>query len=359
MTQTSPAAPYAGIPALPVRVSLGVISQVPFPNPPHGGPTPLTFPWVVLLNSSPYTIVVSTGATTTQIAAQNSDKVYIYPNGSLTLTVTPVAGFGTPNPGSDSTVYATFYHDEPPGQYPATLGPSAALATQQSIITQPTVVLGAFNSTTFPSATSNFSAQGFGGLSIFLAETSTNGPVQLAIVWTDEVGNILGQRVIVCPAGGTAAFCIPHIGPAFFIVVTNLTAGNISYNLNAYQQQIPTASWNLADNNILIPLTIANPGAGAFATIGPSTVTYAGPARWWYQWGTLTNGTCDVEYQIGNGNWLQLNQFVITAAVPGEQGQYRDLLLPPNPVRIRVFNNTGGAANFLGALTSDDWRIAA
>lgn len=116
--------PQAGYLSTKTALTTGVVALVPYPaNIPGAGPVPPVLRWVVLLNSSAFTLVVQQGMTLTQIAAFTSDKVQVAElQGGTPITVLPVAGLGTPQTGIDSTVYATWYEDEPPGQYPAAIG---------------------------------------------------------------------------------------------------------------------------------------------------------------------------------------------------------------------------------------------
>jgi hypothetical protein len=120
MTDTAPVSPAQGIAVAPVPLNSGLLTTIPLPTLPRG-PVPWRTPWIVILNSSPFTLLVSTGSLTTQIAAFTSDKVFVYAQGTP-ITVLPQPAIGAISPGTDSTVYATWYAEEPPGTYPAALG---------------------------------------------------------------------------------------------------------------------------------------------------------------------------------------------------------------------------------------------
>jgi hypothetical protein len=362
VAQTPPPAPAQGIAGTPAAVAVGVLTTIPIPARPAGGPTPYVFPWVVLFNASPYQIVVSSGSTTVQIAANNADKVFIYPGGGPQVTFVAVAGAGTPLPGGDSTVYSTFYQSEPPGVFPMFIGQSAATAQTSSAIHQTTVALGPTATTRFPTS-GQFSTAGFGGATFFLGETSGLGPVKITVSWTDTAGNLLSQRIVICPAAnvtsGMAWFTLPHCGPNFFVSITNGNAAvTINYFLDVFQTVLPSASWN-TQTGVMIPITsTVCPGGGATTVIGQSLSAYAGPA-------TLSIDPAATA-------WLLLLQTQSTAGVfgnlqilgpggifpAGSGGGVTTVILPPAPVQLAFVNQDAGAHTPLCSLTADDYRIA-
>jgi hypothetical protein len=362
VTQTPPA-PAQGIAGTPAAVAVGVLTTIPFPTRPAGGPAPYVFPWVVLFNASPYQIVVSSGSTTVQIAANNADKVFIYPGGGPQVTFVAVAGAGTPLPGGDSTVYSTFYQSEPPGVFPMFIGQSAATAQTMSAVHQTTVALGPTATTRFPTS-GQFSTAGFGGATFFLGETSGLGPVKITVSWTDTAGNLLSQRIIICPAAnvtsGIAWFTLPHVAPNFFVSITNSNAAvTVDYFLDVFQTVLPTASWN-TQNGVLIPTTTVSVGAGASAVIGASLAAYAGPTTLSI-YPVCTVWNCFVQAQDATGAWsTTLGTFgPAGGGGVGTTLAAQQVHLPPVPVRLFFFNGDAGAHTPVCSLVPDDYRIAA
>lgn len=356
MTQTPPSSPAQGIAVAPTLVANGATSTIPFPGAAEGAPTPWTTPWVVLLNSSPYTLVVATGSTTTQIAAFTSDKVYVFAAGlTLPVTVTPQAGAMPVNPGSDSTVYATWYHDEPPGTYPAALGSGAVSNGLASLaFTQGTNPLANLGVNTY----GPFSAQGYGSV---MLQITTDAVLLVQVIWQDTAGVItIGGKQMIVPASGVLNVSIPHRGQVFSVRVTNQSGGTANWSGSAYQSQIPLQAWNF---NTPVLIDQANPGVGAglTVTLGSSIPVYAGPATWWYWFNNMTTGDISIEYQTYTGGWIGLYTVFETAAVPAgvESGISRLIHLPAAPIRIRAHNTTAGTVNPISSLVADDWRTAA
>jgi hypothetical protein len=366
VTQTPPAAPAQGISGTPATVTVGVLTTIPIPRTAAGGPqpTPYTFPWVVLLNASPYTIVVSSGATVTQIAAFNSDKVYIYPGGGPQVTFVAVAGVGSPAPGTDSTVYSTFYHDEPPGTYPAFIGPGAPLAFNAApFAPQVGVLLNAGISTRFPTV-GGFSSTGFAGLSCqFSNATTSTGPLSVTVQWTDSAGNVLSQRNIVVPVGvltaGVASFTIPHEGPLFNITVTNLGAGALTYSAVVNQTTVASASWNANGFLGLIPITATSCPNATPTVAGLSNAIYAGPVSWFFNWNNTTAGHALLQFQDGLGGWNELVELALSATSPTIEPLPIPLIVPANPLRVQVNQTSGGPTTVVTGITADDYRYAA
>jgi hypothetical protein len=365
VTQTPPA-PAQGIAGTPAAVAVGVLTTIPIPRTAAGGPqpTPYTFPWVVLLNASPYTIVVSSGATVTQIAAFNSDKVYIYPGGGPQVTFVAVAGAGSPAPGTDSTVYSTFYHDEPPGTYPAFIGPGAPLAFNAApFAPQIGVLLNAGAFTRFPTV-GGFSSTGFAGLSCrFSNATTSTGPLSVTVQWTDSAGNILSQRNIVVMVGittaGVASFTIPHEGPLFNITVTNQGAGALTYSAIVTQTTVASASWNANGFAGLVPLTsVSCPGGGVTTTIGLSNSVYAGPTLLVVN-PVATAWELIVQQQDGLGGWSIAPGIWFPGGQITNFGAVVPIMLLANPVRLQFINNDAGAKTPQCSMFADDYRYAA
>jgi len=350
LTQTNPPAPFAGVPGAPTTVTVGVIETVPFPRAANGGPLPYVFPWVVLLNASPYTIVVSSGATTTQIAAFNSDKVYIYPGGGLQLTFVAVAGAGSPNPGSDSTVYSTFYHDEPPGQYPAYIGPGASIAFSEVAAVVPSATPIASGGTLLLGP---FRTEGFAGLSILVDSTV---PLLVTISWSDSGGTLLtGERQMVVAANGRLEMSTPHRGVTFYVRYSNLSGGPGAFDSNVTQTAYPFQAWSYIDP-VLMSSNVLVPGAGTPVVLDTSAKTYAGPAVLHIWYNVAATFQLDLEYQDATSAWNELQRFTI-AANPAPDGFNYPVYVPPNPLRLLAAGTAGSNFPVICTLMADDWRV--
>jgi hypothetical protein len=108
----------------PVQVSPGALTQIPFPAdqlPKRS--IPISYPYVVIVNSSPYALLVSQSGVLTQIAAYTEDLLELQiADGSRPITILAQPGSATIATGVDMTVYATWYSTPPGGEYPAAIG---------------------------------------------------------------------------------------------------------------------------------------------------------------------------------------------------------------------------------------------
>jgi hypothetical protein len=374
MVQTTPPplAPPVGIAGAPVAVALtGNPVQIPFPTGTVGGsqPVPYLFQWVVLKNASPYVITVSTGMTTVQIAAFNADAVQIYPGGGPHLSFTALAGSGTPAPGTDSTVYPTFYNDIPPGTYPMFIGQGAPLQLQS--------VLAQFSPTGLAALTSIvyglFSTVGFGGMSLYLQESSGHDvPLQVIITWFSALtGNFFVRSVnMVMAAGGRIQLSQPHVSPAFQIQIQNVNAGqSATYSMVLINTVLPTALWSVGasssgpESSWLIQPTSTAVVAGASTVIGSPTLDlFAGPAQLAINPAGNVNWKLVVQQATATGAgtvWTTLSGGTFGNGSVPRTGGVLPLQLPPVPVRLLWTNNDGISRTPICSLVADDFRIAA
>lgn len=370
---TSTATPAQGAPATPVVVSSGVLATVPVPTAASSAgsqPVPWTRGWVVLLNSSPFTLLVSSGGPVTQIAAFTSDKVYVLTTGTP-VTVLPQPGSGTSTPTQDSTVYATWYHDEPPGTYPAALGSgSATFSAIQSLIPFTTGALIAGASQAFPAAGGS-STLGWGGLSMIARETTNNGPLVVRVTWLDKAvaGNSVGIRTFIVPALGTATVSMPHLGPFVSITVKNNLGVANAYQITVSQTTIALDQWNVQSGNaidgqsMIVPAAGPLVGAGAQVLVGRSLVTYGGPATlhaWITSVGVAAGCGVFIFYTDSTGANVVLSGMTFPAG--GALGTFPpavSLIVPPFPLSLQAFNTTAAGVVINASLVADDWRMAA
>jgi LysM repeat protein len=114
---------HVGIPVTPITLIQNLLSAIPYPPVPTSGSVPQPYPYVVIVNSSPFSLAVAQGGTLTQIAAYTQDVVKIpNPDPLAPVTILPTPGAANIAPGVDHTVYATWYPSDPGGQYPAAIG---------------------------------------------------------------------------------------------------------------------------------------------------------------------------------------------------------------------------------------------
>lgn len=359
MTQTlPPPAPAQGIAAPPVILTAGVLATIPLPVLPRGGPVPWRTPWVVMLNSSPYTLLVSSGGTVTQIAAFTSDKVYVQAVGQAP-TVLPQAGAGTVSPGTDSTVNATWYAVEPPGTYPAALGSGQVPIAQ---VTSTVVDVGRAVANGGFTSYGPFSTAGFAGLRVNMNNNSAAAVLRFVIFYTDANGNNLGQHsfIVGVPGGaaGIAAVTWPHLGDLFSFNVFNNGGGPGNYDLFVAQTTVPIAQWAVPFAPLLRGSAVV--GAGATVTLddsggNSSTFTYGGPTTFSFISGA-TAFIVDLQYQSLTGAWVPNLMTVGNTDIPGTRFS-GNLLAPATPLRIRATNNDAAAHTITATVVTDDWRV--
>lgn len=144
---------HVGIAAAPILGILpGVLVSIPPPRTPSG-PTPIPYSFLVIVNSSPYALLVSQGGVLTQIAAFTQDLVQV-PNSDQAVTILPQVGSETLAPGVDASIYGTWYPNDPGGEYPAAIGagdiPIGTNATLTTVQFPGTSPFGTINVTPVP-----------------------------------------------------------------------------------------------------------------------------------------------------------------------------------------------------------------
>ena len=362
MTQTQPPpAPPQGIAATPVTLTSGVLATIAFPTQAGGAPSPWRTPWLVILNSSPFTLLVTSGGQTTQIAAFTSDKVFAYSAGpQLPVTVLPIASALVPTGGQDSTAYATWYAQDPGNTYPAALGSGSANFNSPSLIipSQVFTVNSGANNTIF-----NGSTSGFGGVAIAAREISGNGPVRLALQWNDSGGISIHSKLVVIPASGLVNFTLPNFGLTLVIRLANATATNQQVSMNASLMSLPLASFTTGDTavgqpvqGLLFQVTGTAVAAGATTVIASSVYVYAGPVSL-YLFLPMMTFDAHLQLQRYDGTWSDLNEWD-QGSIPSN-GKTLPLVVPANPLRLQVHNATLASATCKASLQADDFRIGA
>lgn len=336
----------------PVVVAAGVQVAIQYP-----AQAPQSLSWVVVNNSSPFTCVVSQGQVLGQLAAFTADAFPV--RSGQPIGVLAFAGAGVVSPGTDSTVYATWYQSNPGGSYPAALGSGSAPIQSQSTIVPITglIPLGAGANTIY----GPFSTAGFGALTLVLQELLGVNPVLIFVRYRDATGAYLCARNMTVTSNGQVAVTIPHAGAQVEIEVRNDTAGLAAYQLQVSQQTLPTTQWLIGSTGsgpiaTLIPSLLTVVGAGLTVVVGAAVFTYAGPATLFVNT-SLATFALTLEGQESTGAWTVLESFTQGSWANG--GDQRAVLLPPCPIRVRFNNTTGVASNIRAGVYSDDWRTAA
>jgi len=280
---------------------------------------------------------------------------------SLPVTLLPVPGSGTLVAGvQDSTAYATWYQDQPPGQYPAALGSGAAqFAAATTLVTfQSRAILAAPASVTFGGA-SGFSIGGFGSVAVNFSSATALGALRLAINWLDSAGAIVGTRLIdVVNGQGGAKFRCAHEGPFVQFVVTNTLALAQSYFLGVTQLLGITEGWD-TQTGLTDPSFIAGPtgtavGANSTTTVLTALCTYAGHA-------VLKLNLAGIPtFQVNlNATQFGLGVDVLASWFTGDlspQGNTVEVWLPAMPVNVVLINNSALTPTINAGIYADDWH---
>jgi hypothetical protein len=362
-----PLSPAQGAPAVPVVVTAGVLATIPVPTaatPTGTQPVPWTRGWVVILNSSPYTLLVGGGGPITQIAAFTSDKVFVLTTGNP-VTVLPQQGSSAAVGGQDSTVYATWYHDEPPGTYPAPTGAGGANLQPAAVAVSQVTSCPAGSTLNFPGGASVISAIGFSGMRVLFG---AQGPLTLQIIWFSDPSGSFQTAVRTVVVGSTAGafFDQVHYGDYFRVTVTSQAGAPINFSLAISQTAVVKSQWASSINTppMLLNGSVALAAPlGSTGTINANEV-YAGPVT---IHALITSVVAtpnlfgfQVQAMDGAGAWGT----VLVSAVNPSAGQLAmgtiippvSFLAPAAPIRVVAVNNANGAVTFLAAAVADDWR---
>jgi hypothetical protein len=282
----------------------------------------------------------------------------------------------------DSTAYATWYQDEPDGQYPAALGSGAAQFQVSADLDSGAGLTALANSTTqLPSSSTFYSAAQYAGLTIAFNNFDGGGaslPLAVFVRWANSAGTrYVGSRYFVVPGGtggaldGWAEVTFQHKGAKFQVWIINGTGTNISYSFAMTQTTVARDSWTLGQlrqNAGVSPYTYplfsgatAVVAFGTTVTLATAKGTWAGPAVWNYFFAGGTNATFFLQVQDVSGTWQTLVFKQITAAPPTNQVNApitETVILPPHPVRV-AFQNGQGAGNLspITSLTPDEDRM--
>jgi hypothetical protein len=357
-------APSWVVPQGPFALVAGQSVTVPNPS---ADPAQINF--AVVVNSSPFTLVVSETQKLGTVAAFTSDLFPLF-DGGVPLTVTAIAPGGILQPGSDASLYVDWLRDAPVARtYPAAIGAGAiALSSFASGVplTSGTLTPG---TGTGPGA---INVNGYAGATYRFTETLGVNPLTVSIAWYPTATAVIpiAEKEIVVPAAGALAgvaeVAFPHFGPFVAFSVNNGAAvGNVGYTFQMQNLTQPLAAWGscatgLLRPMIICPVTAVNAPNGVSTVIIAATYVFAGPASWLIFWNNTTTGEIVVEYQQTDGSWQTLADQKIGAAPQKTDPDPVPvpLFLPANPIRIRVVNNSGGPTTPISGISEDQWRAA-
>lgn len=356
-----PAAP-AGYPAAPVTVIAGATVTVPYPANLPIGPVPPSLPYMVVLNSSPYTLLVSQGRVIAQVAAFTSDLVQLTQLGQAGVGVDLMAqqGSGLTVPGQDSTAYATWYERKPAGSFPAALGSGAANFTAATPIIDdsPNVVVGT------PQRYGPFSTLSAAGVRFsIVAQLGTTVPLLVQLEEPVVAGPTAAGHNFVLPgqSAAFAAFVSPVIGDELTIVLSANAGSDVGVIIAASLVTTPLAAFGtptvFGNTDGLYQASFAVGGGGTADLLTPLGI-YAGPASLFLNPGGAATWTARLQSQSAVGVWTQIGRWT-QADLLGASAIRENVTIPPAPIRLQYDNGTGAPTTPVASLTYDYWRAAA
>jgi hypothetical protein len=344
----------------------------------QAGPVPPALSWAVVENSSPYTLLVSYGAILGWLDAYTSDKFFLpTPNPGVPLTVIA----NTPNPQSagtlvinDATVYATWYEQDPGGQYPAAIGAGAITIAPNELLVESIPTTG--SSLFGPNNVAPFAA-----IMVAMSDLGGGAPVYFQVetrFWDPNHVNIITEEVTTILAGGTAVRIIPAYTN---LVDFEVTVDGVGASMSFYAQGLLAAGngwgsflgrFGLGYGGVLFNAQGVAIGAGATATLGQTaganggvtTPAYGGPAVLYLTMSGLPWLLRMDLYDVSGPGYLTTqwsldsNDFP-TPAAGGTTGPQRvaiPLILPWCPVQFRLTNNAAAGGTASAVLVADRSR---
>jgi hypothetical protein len=364
LTNTTPpiTTPYpdvgnAGVAGTPVTVAAGGVVSIPYPAQEtiSRQAVPLALPWVLVLNSSPFTLLIQTGNTVEWLSAFTQDLVQVNPALAIPLTVTALQGAAPVAAGSDTTVYTTWYNQKPPGSYPAALGAGSINVQVSNTFFQDN------SGTIIPSGGQRIygpvSCAGYASTRFFLSEGTGANPAIFSLVW--EYPNGEGAtREVVLPPNGVVEIVTPNLSDTVLLRVTNNSLGNISVDIVAVGLTQTVGTWNVqaAPDGVLSNGTTSLNNLVS-VVLGPLN-PYAGPAV--LNISASQQGGSGVAVSLLAdlaGNGLYTGQVIPLFAFA--TGQYvTSLLLPSAPTKLTIKNQTAiSPITVAWSLIADAWRV--
>ena len=330
-----------GFDSTPIIVSAGVLAVI---NPPTltdrpGGAVPPDFAWVVVVNSTPFTLLVAHGAFLGELAAFTADKYYVELGvGATALTALPQAPVGV-LASQDRTVYATWYEADPGGQYPAAIGagaiafsPQTVLVPQETVNGPGTTQFGPFSVADAQSIEITFNDVGLGATAW-----------QIQMVWQNSGGILAYTDNTVVGPNGLATYARPTIADEVTVFVSGVGGVGMAGILTVNKLLTPLNGFVTPVNAILGQVTGQSIGAGATTTVLTMN-PFAGRATFYASMPSNTTGWQLLIASMDNtgaftnlGRWRRNN---------GTDDPVHDTVnLPADPIRVQVNNGDASARN--------------
>lgn len=345
--QFQPPVDGAGFPVAPTTVVAGGLATIPYPTA-KVGPVPIPLPYAVLLNSSPYTLLVSSGGAVRQVAAFTADIVNVTPGAQVPLTVLAQAGAGPVVGGQDSTVYTTWYATRPDGAYPAALGSGAvALEVTRSLVNSSFV--GAGTTQFGPLDLGNFA-----GVSVRFVDLGGGGSVtawQLQFQWLDGGGNFIAQETVIAGPSGTVQMARPAMGAQLTLFVSAVGGGGPIALVNVMATLFPFSGFVTPLGAQLLQVQgFSMPAGGGFNTVADTINVFGGQVTVNASAPSNTSGYTVLLSSMNNaGVFTNLARFTATS---GAVAINETLMLPACPIRARAANQDGSARNLDVAISA-------
>lgn len=251
--------PVAGLPSAPVPLTVNVEATIPYPTNIPIGPTPLALPWVILVNSSPYALMVRQGGLISIIPAFNQDLVQVpQVNGRAPLTVVPTPGGANVAPGTDATVFATWYSQRPSGAFPSAIGAGSIPLSQSAVIIPP---LQGGSLGPAPSVVIGVNVQPWMQAIAFRWLNDPAGNIAVRVQVADNSGFMIGDIFADAIVATGDWFYVPVLGRPVLLTLTSVgPAANWSGNIEVFGLAGPVIDPHVSTNRI---------GAAGFAQAGP------------------------------------------------------------------------------------------
>lgn len=333
-------------------VAPGVTTEIAYPV---GAPQQIE--WVVVTNSSPYTINVAQGQLLGLVAAFTADRFPVRSGQPLNITPQPTAGVVAA--GSDTSVYTTWYYQQPPGAYPSAVG-SGATNIQVSDL-----VLNAQGSLpngggTFTSAIA--SVAGFAASRVLVQETGGGGAAGLvcSVIWTARTnGSTFALRQIVVPGNGQCGIVLPNFTDLVHVFLTNndpTHTANYAVEIEA-TTQFGAAVADPDSGTGVIAAGTANVASGATRTIsglgpcpGPAQLVVSSDQTGGFGFSAQLSSD-----RLGDGTYADpiawFNKVGSSVAFISQP-----VILPCTPIKLVLTNGAAVAANLTWGLVADSFR---
>lgn len=366
-----------GYESTPIFLFAGSVFTIPDPSSQQSVqgtgpmPTPPSLRYVVLTNSSPFTLLVSHGYILGELAAFTSDVFDLWQGGyptagdSTPLTVLARSpnisgGAGAAILGQqDTTLYAVWYENDPGDIYPAALGAG-------EIVTLPLADI--FNDLTVPPggfSIGPLDMSGWNAISLTFIDQSglaiTSWTIDLQ--WVDQQ-NAIGPIEHFALARSNSLMTIRPCYTQRVIININGTGPNpgtqtghlVVTGLRNYGGK----SFALPNGPVLLDNATANIAAGITAPVGVTLNIFGGPADLLVRTGAQPWSVEVDELNETTGLFSRILHNVRSQDLPSSglaNGPVRatlPIILGHKPVQVQFTNSSGGAANFTASIIASD-----